>query len=261
MTNPNGVILYEGPSLIDGAPIVVIATGLRTGSTNAKTGAMVQTYILRSDIPPLDAVKSGADVSICGSCTHRGDGTGAGRSCYVTLMHGPRGVYAAYKRGSYTKAVTVEDLNDVGRDRMVRLGTYGDPVAAPIQIWRSVLAYAKGWTGYTHRWQDASVSFVDWAPLVMASCDSEAEMRLAQRKMGYRTFRVTPVGVGPIKGVEVVCPASHEAGQKVSCIDCKACMGTSSKARVSIQIQAHGSGRNHVGKKAALNDASTPLPV
>ena len=25
--NKNGVILYEGPSLIDGAPIVVIATG------------------------------------------------------------------------------------------------------------------------------------------------------------------------------------------------------------------------------------------
>jgi hypothetical protein len=26
-TNPNGRVLYEGPSLLDGAPIVVIATG------------------------------------------------------------------------------------------------------------------------------------------------------------------------------------------------------------------------------------------
>ena len=86
----NGVVLYEGPSQIDGAPIVMIAVGLLQGSTNTKTGAMVQTYILRQDMPPIEAVKTGADESICGGCTHRGDGTGKKRSCYVTLIHGPR---------------------------------------------------------------------------------------------------------------------------------------------------------------------------
>jgi hypothetical protein len=30
MKKPSGVILYQGPSLLDGAPIVVIATGLHT---------------------------------------------------------------------------------------------------------------------------------------------------------------------------------------------------------------------------------------
>ena len=36
---PNGVILWEGASLIDGAPIVVIATGTRKASSNVKIGS------------------------------------------------------------------------------------------------------------------------------------------------------------------------------------------------------------------------------
>ena len=72
MSKPNGAILYEGPSALDGAPIVVIVTGLARKSTNAKTGALLQTWILRSDMHPIDAVRSGADSSICGDCRHRG---------------------------------------------------------------------------------------------------------------------------------------------------------------------------------------------
>lgn len=243
----NGLILYEGPSMLDGAPIVVIATGIKTASTNGKTGAMIQTYILRSDMPPIEAVKSGEDASICGGCTHRGDGEGKQRSCYVTLMHGPRGVYAAYKRGSYPKS-TSRGAQGVFADRMVRLGTYGDPAAAPAWLWNAVLHKTAGHTGYTHQW--GAIDAATWAPLVMASADSEAEM-LAAHALGYRTFRVTPIGVGPIKGKEIVCPASHEAGQLVECFDCKACMGTSAKARVSIQIMAHGTGKRYVQSEAA----------
>ena len=66
-----GVILYEGPSMIDGAPIVVIANRIDTDSNNAKTGAMVQTFIMRQDIAPHEATKTGDDASICGDCTHR----------------------------------------------------------------------------------------------------------------------------------------------------------------------------------------------
>jgi len=242
MAQANGVILYEGPSMLDGAPIVVIATGIRTGSTNVKTGAMIQTYILRSDLPPIDAVRSGDDASVCGGCVHRGDGTGKERSCYVTLMHGPRGVWAAYKRGSYASADDLDPRAAVA-DRMVRLGTYGDPAAAPADMWKALVATAKGWTGYTHQWR--TIDAATWHPLVMASADSLTDMADAHA-LGYRTFRVTPIGEVAIKGVEIVCPASHEAGQKTECIDCKACMGTSAKARVSIQIQAHGTGRRYV---------------
>ena len=49
---PLGVILFEGPSLIDGAPIAVIATGFQRRTANSKTGDMVQTWIIRSDREP-----------------------------------------------------------------------------------------------------------------------------------------------------------------------------------------------------------------
>ena len=50
-------IIYKGPSLLDGKPIVAIAT---YSNRNTKTGHVVQTYILRSDINPLEASKTGA---------------------------------------------------------------------------------------------------------------------------------------------------------------------------------------------------------
>ena len=64
-----GFVFYRGKSPIDGAPIVAIAT---LESKNGKTGDMVQTWILREDISPLMAIKTGADRSICGNCVHRG---------------------------------------------------------------------------------------------------------------------------------------------------------------------------------------------
>ena len=241
-----GVILYEGPSKIDGQPIVVIATGLRNASKNAKTGAMVQTYILRSDMSPIDAVKVGADVSICGDCVHRGDGTGKGRSCYVTLIHGPRNVYAGYKRGIYPKANAFQAA-ELFAGKMVRLGTYGDPVAAPLAMWKIATGKALGWTGYTHQWK---VIDADWSALVMASADTLADMNHAH-ELGYRTFRVTGGAFENVKGLEIICPASEERGKVTNCASCKACMGTSGKAKVSIQIAAHGCAKRYVGERLA----------
>ena len=42
-----GFIIYDGPSMLDGEPIVAIAT-MKT--SNRKTGEMVQVWILRSDV-------------------------------------------------------------------------------------------------------------------------------------------------------------------------------------------------------------------
>jgi hypothetical protein len=65
-------IIYKGPSLLDGKPIVVIAT---FSKRNTKTGEVVQTYILVDGMNPLDASKTGADFSICGDCAMRGEVT------------------------------------------------------------------------------------------------------------------------------------------------------------------------------------------
>ena len=62
-------IIYEGPSLIDNKPIVVI---YQPQGRNPKIGDMAQTWILRSDIDPITANRTGGDYSICGNCPHKG---------------------------------------------------------------------------------------------------------------------------------------------------------------------------------------------
>ena len=240
---PNGAILWQGASLLDGAPIVAIATGLNHSSTNRKTGAMIQTYILRSDISPIDAVRTGADASMCGNCPHRGartpDGEWGHRTCYVNVGQGPLGVWRAFKRGRYPglpdeALARLAALISTGAGRIVRLGTYGDPAAVPSVIWRNLVMKAKGHTGYTHQWRDAP----SLVKLCMASVDTVAEALEAQA-LGWRTFRVdTSRAIGAQPG-EVLCPASAEAGKKLTCEKCLACGGADGR-RGSIYIPAHG---------------------
>ena len=66
-----GLVLWQGMSRLDGAPIVCVATGLRSSSTNDKTGPMVQTWILREDMAPHVAQRTGQDASVCGDCPLR----------------------------------------------------------------------------------------------------------------------------------------------------------------------------------------------
>jgi len=235
-----GFVVYDGPSQIDGERIVVIVAALQR-SRNTKTGHMVQTYIIRPDMHPIEAVRRGADVSICGDCKHRGDGTGAGRSCYVTLSHGPSNVWKSYQRGVYP-AMNAAAAGLFLSGRMIRIGTYGDPAAAPIEVWQSLVANAEGWTGYTHRWGEVDPA---WQKLVMASADTLDEANAAQAA-GWRTFRV---GAGTVFGKEVRCPASAEMGKKAVCADCRACMGLSGKARASIVIAPHGTGAKYARER------------
>jgi hypothetical protein len=222
-------IIYNGPSLLDGQPIVVIAT---YSNRNKKTGHVVQTYILRDGINPLEASKTGADFSICGNCPMRGEVTtdpqrkqAKGRKCYVNLGQGVLIVYKSYERGVYQEG----SARDMGRGRFVRVGTYGDPAAVPSEIWDELLAECETWTAYSHQ--------SGWRPdIAMQSVDSHAQA-IAQWKQGNRTFRVI-ADVGEIAlGFETLCPASKEAGRRVQCTACKLCRG-SSKAK-SIAIVEH----------------------
>lgn len=229
-TIPNGIILFEGPSLIDGQPIVVIATGIKNPSSNVKTGKMIQTWIMRSDIAPTKAHKLGLDISVCGDCPHR-KGT-----CYVTLFHAPLGVYKAYKRGSYTKA-SDSLIRELMLDRKVRIGAYGDPGAVPFSAWEPIIESSKAHTGYTHQWK---TTYTELKSVCMASCDNENDYQIAQ-SAGWRTFRVKSPDMQKRKN-EVVCPASDEGGNKLQCIDCLACSGGNRKS--SIVIDVHGTKRN-----------------
>lgn len=242
VTMANGAILWSGASEIDGAPITLIATGLKASSSNVKTGALVQTWILRSDMTPQVAVDSGNDESICGKCPHRGEieivngkAKNVSRSCYVTIFQAPRNIYQTSKRGVYP-AYTLGESAVALAGRNVRLGAYGDPAAVPFDIWDSILRDAGRGTGYTHQWQKCDTRFARYC---MASADSQNEANQAQA-MGYRTFRVGSYAESVVKGKEFLCPASKEAGQKTNCAACLACGGTSSPNQASVFIPAHG---------------------
>lgn len=233
-----GYIAYEGPSLIDGAPIVVIVNKL-DGSDNAKTGAIVQSFIIRADVPPVEALKTGADASICGDCPHRPllAKTNGQAPCYVNVGRSVRSVYEAYKRGRYVKA----DPATIARalaGKVVRLGTYGDPAAAPVTMWAQITRYAAGRRGYTHQWARADFDAAAWAPLVMASADSIDEAAQANL-LGMRVFRVS-MGVD-VQAGEAMCPASAEAGKRSTCAKCTLCSGTSIQAR-DVVIADHAVG-------------------
>lgn len=261
MPKPNGYVLFEGPSALDGAPIVVIATGINSKSSNRKTGAMVQTYILRQDVSPVEAVRSGADASICGDCPHRSPEGFAGRTCYVNVGQGALVVWKAYKRGAYANGTSPDDgenglrVIEAFRGRAVRFGTYGDPADAPLWLWEDLQAVASLTTGYTHQWRNIPN---DWARVVMASADTSRDARDAQA-MGYRTFRVDYSGRAyqdhAQRGArpalrEVLCPASEEAGKKLTCETCGACNGTATGRRGSIMIPLHGSNAGAKGRAA-----------
>lgn len=234
-----GFIFYRGKSPIDAAPIVGIAV-LR--SKNVKTGDMVQTYILRADIHPMDAIKSADDVSICGDCVHRGDDKRK-RTCYVDVGKSVSAIYKAFKRGIYPDMS--RNLSHAAaqlKGRKVRLGAYGDPAMIPADIWLNLLSQALDWTGYTHQWQQAFAQA--HRELCMASADSIEDRDIA-RSMGWRTFRVIAINAAPKLDREIYCPASPEGGNKRQCITCTACDGALKPESVSIAIMAHGKSAAH----------------
>ena len=229
----NGFILHEDRDR------VIIATGFSNPSDNRKTGDMVQVWILVKAVDPVRAIKEGLDRLICGSCVHRGNGDGSGRSCYVNVGQAPLGIYRAWKAGAYLPLPSVS----VFSGRRVRFGAYGDPTWIPLSLALAIAGVSSGWTGYTHQWRKPSLQ--GWKTLLMASVDSVAELVIA-RSMGWSTFRVTPDT--DHHTVETLC-ASDRNG--TPCVDCLACAGARSGVR-SIHIPVHGTGARHFVDMPAL---------
>jgi hypothetical protein len=250
----NGLVIYRGPSELDSAPIIAIATGFDKASSNRKLGkSLIQTWILREDINPYEAALTGNDVSVCGDCMHRGTTDGrkiTNRTCYVLVLFSPLGIWRCYRS---QPEVPLAELTQLFSDRGVRLGAYGDPAAVPPPVWQSVTAEAAFWTGYTHQWRTCDPIYARWC---MASCDSPAE-RIAAKRMGYRVFRVTERDARQDRQPrEVVCPASAEMGHRTTCDRCRACGGTSARVDYDVVITMHGI----VAKQARRNTAAGVEP-
>jgi len=219
-----GFVIYEGPSALDGAPVVAIIT---LSSNNAKTGNMIQSWIMRADMLPTEAAKTGQDDSICGNCIHRHFNKGA---CYVNIGHAPLAIYKAYQRGAYPiYNDAIHSRYIVGR--ALRMGSYGDPAAIKHGVWSELLAHTASHTGYTHQ-----INHKGFDPAFLNTCQVSADspkQALKYQSMGAMTFRVAMAGDSLING-EIQCKADTHG---ISCLDCKLCDGASQ----NVVIEVHGS--------------------
>ena len=233
------MILYEGPSRLKPSEnIVVIAI---ISSKNEKTGNMIQTYILLKDRHPVEVVRENKDDAICGNCPLRGHDGFHGRVCYVSVEKAPSIVWKNYKKGKYQQ--TSDFSSFYGRN--LRIGTYGDPCAVPVEIWKNLLTFVKGWTGYTHQWRDERNK--EYQNFLMASVESVFDGYLAELE-GWRYFRIVPstetnkvveendngFDNWKIQVKEILCPASEEMGKKTDCKHCNLCSGGQRKKNVVI---------------------------
>lgn len=213
--NPQGLVIYDGPSKFDHSQIIVIVTGFSKKTENRKTGNMLQSWILRKDVNPIEAFENKDDDAICGNCKHR-----AMRTCYVNIHTAPYNIWFAYHRGSYHQA-TPNALN-LFYDRIIRIGAYGDPAVVPTEIWRTIIKPARGWTSYSHAWKESWCD-PELKHICMASCDTEVEVEEALARK-WMPFYARPNNLPLLKG-SFVCPASKEGGQRLQCNECMACHG------------------------------------
>lgn len=245
------MILYEGKSVLNGEPIVAIVTA---GSSNRKTGNMLQVWILSQTMDPISANRTGADYGICGSCPLKGkannniSGTASERACYVLLQNAPLAVWKKYKRGGYGK---VKNLSKYGAGQFIRLGAYGDPAAIPKRVINELLSNAQGWTGYTHQLDIVSRTMQEHLlDTVMISCETLKQAKKVWRRKG-RTFRVVS-DISELDKNEIFCPATPEGGSKTNCRFCGLCKGRALGGK-SIAVLAHGAGKKHVSSLNVIN--------
>jgi hypothetical protein len=223
----NSYIVWEGDSLIDGSPIVLILTGFVSSTSNRKTGRLIQSWILQQNFIPTYAAKEVLDKGTCGDCKLKMSEIG---SCYVNLLP-VNNIYHKYKTGTYQK-LDKNEIEVIKRYRYpIRIGSYGDPTAIPLKVWEPLILASGKHTGYTHNWRKSDSL---WKRYLMASVQSQTEAQEAQSQ-GWRTFRIIAPDA-PLSENEILC--RHTEDNTNQCEICLLCDGASSKPNIADKI--HG---------------------
>ena len=234
-----GIVLYEGPSLLNKQPIVCIAT---LESANRKTGNVIQTWIIRQRVNPVHAMLNRAVASICGDCPL------SGTVCYVIEKHAPLAVYSKYKANRYPH-YNWKLHKPLFEGRVIRWGAYGDPAALPLSLVRYYNGLCNGHLGYSH--QLLNGTYVNrhradkLAKLFMVSAHNRPMADKAYAR-GHRFFQ-TVTSPSEAHPSAIKCPSD-----RVQCVKCGLCNGSSGNGR-SVWIEAHGFG---AGKLAEVGNAS-----
>lgn len=232
---PTSIVLWAGPSALDGTPIMAVA--MRAGeksSENGKTGDMIQVAIMRQDMEPVAAYAAGLDGAVCpGDCGHKSRPRGGDGTCYVNKAR----LRSAWERGvSLVKAGKIGAPAGFFRGSYVRIGNEGDGAAVPLHVWEAIATEANGHTAYTAGWRDLGPG---WSRLFMASVSSPADA-LRARSRGWRFFAssMAPSQDAGFSEISRLCPSDSHG---LSCLACRKCDGTDKGARrPSVWIPGHG---------------------
>ena len=235
------VVVWEGPSPINGAPIVAVITNLKTASENGKTDDMCQMYILPRDTRPVDAVDNGDDAAVCGACPLRPIAAKIARlqgnivdACYVNKGWLGRLWDSIPNLPRVHPEIIGDFLESTGLE--FREGAWGDPAAVPMWV-RRELNRGRG-TSYTHQWNTDWID-PDVKDFSMASVQS-IEEKNAANELGYRTYRIlgelpgrtpqTPVeeAYESLQPDEILCP---EITSNATCKACGLCAGNRVQAK------------------------------
>lgn len=232
---PRILVAHRGPSQIDGRPVRAIAYCLEKGSLNRKTGPMAQILICRDDMQPYDAIRTGADISVCGNCPLRPANSGG---CYVNLgAYFPR-VFETSNDLPADLAGACQAIRDSGLP--LRIGSWGDPTAVPLEVITALTDAARGsgkkprHTAYTSGWRDHP----EYQDIAMASVMNEKEQAEAEG-LGFRTFRLLVPESSPLPG-EIACPAGADKEHEITCSACLLCSGNARRGK-NVTVLAHGS--------------------
>jgi len=247
----SGLVVYDGPSMLNGARVLGILTGIPPGppSLNSAVGFSSQLWTVDPEEHPVEKPKGGFD-AVCGDCP-------AKKWCYV----GPRAsasVFRCYHAGGY--GVWDGESNPFlggawqsGAARTkpgalfpVRFGADGDPAALPVEVLErpAHLAGRRNWLGYTHQWRSIAPELAPrYAALLMASCDSPRDLADALATGGlWRPFYVMVPGEQLPEGA-FWCPKDDKqpGGARLQCVKCRACWGSDgTEGKAYPAVVAHG---------------------
>jgi hypothetical protein len=234
MITPRSII-YQGPSAFQ--PHVDITAVLNLGRDgNDKTAGLTQLYILPTaalygDRAPIGPTKE-LSAAICGTCPLRSKLSGGNGQCYAygtVLLNGAYAVQRALKTGH-----VVPWSKKKRPYPTLRSAAIGDPAALPPEVMLRLISDFPSTRGYTQKWRTA----LHLQPTHMASVHN-AEDQAAAAALGWRTFRVRPIGA-PLLSTEVGCPASKEAGYLTDCATCTLCTGARRPTAAHVSNIDHG---------------------
>ena len=213
--------------------LVAIAT---TDSDNAKTGNMIQVWIMSKLVHPVESRRTGHDATLqCQGCPYASN-----QGCYVSPL-ALMAIWRAFKAGSYSHLeFGTPAWNSFFDGASVRLGAYGNPSMLPLAMLDDITSRASMHTGYFHDWNIMPVDLAkSYGRFLMASCEP-SNVSYAQN-LGLRTFTVVSE-IPSDRSLGIECLADSKGLQ---CADCGLCDGTArsatrSKPLPSVWIKAHG---------------------